>query len=91
MTQLELAQRDPPSRPPTRDGEHVESEVWRSGRELVRVSCAEYNGRRLVELSVWRVRGDNGRWFRARVLRVGPGECAELGLGLQAAARRARR
>lgn len=91
MSQLAQHTADPPSRPPVLAGAHVEAELLRSPRELVRVSTVELDGRRLVELSVWRVRADRGTWFRAKVLRVARGEVSELVLGLLTAARRARR
>ncbi|GMV14704.1 MAG: hypothetical protein AMXMBFR56_29280 [Polyangiaceae bacterium] len=79
----------PPHRPPLEPGKTIEAELRRTDRELVRVSSRTYDGLELIELTVWRVRHDNGRWFRACVLHIAPGEAADVARALLEGARRA--
>ncbi|MCC6902801.1 MAG: hypothetical protein IT377_27765 [Polyangiaceae bacterium] len=77
-----------PARPPAEQGKTIEGEIMRSPTECVRVSTCTYDGLELIELSVWRVRSDRNRWFRASVLRVAPHEVADLVIALLSGARR---
>lgn len=90
MTQLELAQRDPPPSPPSppvRVDETVEFELSRAVDRVLRVVTRDGQ----VALEAWCVPARRSHWWRYRSLRIEAHEVADISRALLEAGRRARR
>lgn len=91
MSQLDLAAADPPSSPPTRDGEHIECELRRPGSQVLRVVAGSCDGRRAIRIERWCIPRGRNHWWKYRSLQISPHEAGDVARAVVEASRRAKR